>query len=145
MGGDLPLELFPVEQTPRPRPARAAAQVGDEALVRFGVQARELGEWLGLVVDPQAELGVGHGRVDEQRGRLLAALVAARRLTGLQGNDQSLGERQGTRSVVCLPRLSNDREFEPLPPASVLGNVRIPSRASALFRARGRALIRRNT
>src|SRR5688572_17104254 len=90
MGGDLPLELFPVEQTPRPRPARAAAQVGDEALVRFGVQARQLGEWLGMVVDPQAELGVGLGRVDEQRGRLLAALVAARRLAGLQRRDELL-------------------------------------------------------
>ena len=46
------------------------------------VETRELLERLRMVVDPQVEIGVVLGRVDEERGRLLAALVAAGVLAG---------------------------------------------------------------
>src|SRR5688572_25215615 len=74
---NLLLDQVPVEHAPRPRLARAAAHERDEALVRLVVQPPQLDQRLAVVVDPQAELGVLLGRIDEQRGRLLAALVAA--------------------------------------------------------------------
>ena len=50
------------------------------ALAADLLQPLELGERIGVVVDAQVEVGVFLGRMDEQRGGLLAALVAARRL-----------------------------------------------------------------
>src|SRR4051794_34980638 len=82
----------PVEDAPWARLARAAAHERNEALVRLLVKAPELGERLRVIVDTDVELGIRLGGVDPQRRRLLAALVAAGGLTGLERGDQSLGE-----------------------------------------------------
>ena len=50
------------------------------ALARHLLQAGELGEGIGMVVDAQVVEGVILAVVDQQRGGLLAALVAAGRL-----------------------------------------------------------------
>ena len=68
--------------------ARAAFQVGHEALVRLVVEPGELGERIDVVVDTQIEIRILLGRIDQERGRLPSALVAAGRLTGLQRFNQ---------------------------------------------------------
>src|SRR5215210_1639640 len=60
----------------------------DPALAADFLKTRELLERLRMVVDPQVEIGVVLGRVDEERGRLLAALVAAGILARFQGRNQ---------------------------------------------------------
>src|SRR5574341_1295510 len=90
---DLLLDHAAVIDAERPLPARAALEVGDEALVRLFVEALELGQRIGVIVDADAEVGISLGRADEERRRLLAALVAARGLAGLQRGDQALGKR----------------------------------------------------
>src|SRR5688572_1466824 len=82
----------PVPDSPWTRLARAALEVGHEALVRLVVEPAQLGERIGVVVHAQIELRVLLGRVDEKRGRLLAALVAAGRLAGFERTDQSFGK-----------------------------------------------------
>src|SRR6185503_18815950 len=62
MPGDLVLDGLALEDAPRPRLARAAAHEGNEALVRFLVQAPQLGQRLGVVVDAQAQLRIRLGR-----------------------------------------------------------------------------------
>src|SRR5688572_5220323 len=89
---DLLLDHVAVGDAERPRPARSALEIRHEALVRLVVQPPQLGERLGVVVDPQVEIGVGLGRADEQRRRLLAALVAARGFARLERCDQALGK-----------------------------------------------------
>src|SRR5688572_26055998 len=73
-----------VGDTPRLRLARAALQIRDKTLVRFLVQAPQLGERLGVVVHAEVQIGVLLDRKNQQRRGLLAALVAARGLAGLQ-------------------------------------------------------------
>ena len=77
-----------VADAPGTRFARAAFQVGHEALVRLVVEPGELGERIDVVVDTQIEIRILLGRIDEERGRLPSALVAAGRLTGLQRFNQ---------------------------------------------------------
>ena len=60
-------------------------------------QPFELGERIGVVVDAQVEIGPFLLAVDQQRGRLLAALVAAGGFAGLHRRDQPLREGQGWR------------------------------------------------
>jgi hypothetical protein len=60
--------------------------------VRLLVEPAQLGDRLGMIVDANRKRRVLLGRVDEQRGRLLAALVAARRIARVQRKDQSIGE-----------------------------------------------------
>src|SRR5919201_5571165 len=74
--GNLFLEARAIEHAKGPRLARRAAHVRDEPLVRLVVEAAELGERLGVVVDPQVELRVVLARVNDERRRLLASLVA---------------------------------------------------------------------
>src|SRR5438105_3667135 len=81
---------LPVENTPRPRLARPAAHERDEALVSLLVQALELCQRFCMVVDAQAELGVVLDGVDEEGGRLLAALISARRLACLERGNELL-------------------------------------------------------
>src|SRR6185503_6140801 len=93
VAGNLLLDYGTVEHAPGARLARAAAHEGDEALVRLAVQAAQLGQRVRVVVHAQAQLGILLGRVDEQRRRLLAALVAARRFAGVEGGKQAFGKR----------------------------------------------------
>ena len=65
-------------------------------LTRF--QPRQFGERIGVVVDAQIELGPFFLAVDQQRRRLLAALVAAGRLAGVQRRDQAARRTAGARS-----------------------------------------------
>ena len=74
----------------------AAGEAGDErleALQALRVQAPQLGDRLGVIVDAQVEARIVLGGVDAQRRRLLAALVAAGRLAGGQRREEPLGER----------------------------------------------------
>src|SRR3954469_11353508 len=75
MPGDFVLDRLAVEEAPWPRLARAAGHEGDEALMRLPVEAAQLREGLGVVVDPQAQLRIRLGQMDEEGRRLLAALV----------------------------------------------------------------------
>ena len=80
------------------------------------VEARELGDRLGMVVDAQVDEDVREARVaavpldDQQRRRLLAAPVAAGRLGGGEAVEQPLGERP---SRDCLERLARARRRSP--------------------------------
>src|SRR4051812_14531153 len=94
MPGDFVLDRLALEEAPRPRLARAAGHEGDEALVCLLVQPAQLREGIGVVVDAQAQLRIRLRRMDEERRRLLASLVSAGRLAGVQCAHQSLGERQ---------------------------------------------------
>ena len=84
--------------------ARQAGEERLEALEALFVQAAQLGERLGVIVDAQVEERILLGRVDQQRRRLLAALVAAGRLARLQRGQQPLGERQRRRALVSRAR-----------------------------------------
>src|SRR5258706_1159434 len=93
VAGNRFLDARAVELAPRMRLARGAAHERDEALVRLVVEAPELGGRLRMIVDAQAQLGVLLGRMDEERGRLLAALVAAGGLARFQRRDEAFSER----------------------------------------------------
>src|SRR5688500_10117671 len=84
MTRDLLLDHVAVEHAPRPGLARAALQVRDEALVRLVVQAPQLREWIGVVVDSEIQLRVVFRGADQERRGLLAALVAAGGLAGFE-------------------------------------------------------------
>src|SRR5439155_19120975 len=88
--------------------ARPAAHEGYEALVRLLVEALQLDEGLRVIVDAQVELGVLLGRMDEEGGRLLAALVAAGGLTDLKSGDQPFGKWASARSFVRVRRFADD-------------------------------------
>src|SRR5437660_8038266 len=89
-----------IEHAPGPRLARRAAHIRDEALVRLFVQAPQLGERLGVVVDPQVELRIVFARMDDERRGLLAALVAACGFARDERRDQALGK--GTRAGLLI-------------------------------------------
>ena len=69
-------------------------------------QPLEFGKRIGMVVDAQIEIGPFLLAMDQQRRRLLAALVAAGGFAGLHRRDQPLRKRQvgvgdiGLRGVV---------------------------------------------
>src|SRR5688572_18515761 len=90
--GNLFFDHRAVEDAPRPRLARAALEVGDEALVRLVVEASQLFQRIGVVVHPDVEVRVLFLEIDQERGGLPAALVSARGLAGLERRDQALGE-----------------------------------------------------
>src|SRR5688572_14522894 len=81
-----------VEHAPRPRLARAALEVGDEALVCLVVEAVELRERVGVVVHAEVQLRVLLGGAYEQGCRLLPTLVAADGFSRPERGDQALGE-----------------------------------------------------
>src|SRR3954471_8618655 len=108
MPGDFLLDRLAIEQAPRPRLARAAGHEGDEALVRFLVEAAQLREGLGVVVDPQAQLRIRLGRMNEERRRLLAALVAARCFACLERCKQALGEGKFFHFFISVCRVLDD-------------------------------------
>jgi hypothetical protein len=62
--------------------------------VRLLGEAPELGEGLGVVVDPQVNFRIVLGRMNEQGRRLPAALVAARGFAGLERCNEALSERR---------------------------------------------------
>ena len=72
-------------------PARQEGEEGLEDLLAHLVEAAELDERLGVIVDPKIEAGVGLRRVDAEGGRLLAALVPAGGLPGIEGREQAEG------------------------------------------------------
>ena len=65
-----------------------------ETLPAHLLESLELGQRVGMIVDAQIERRIVLGGVDAKRCRLLAALVAAHRLAGLQGPDQAAGKGQ---------------------------------------------------
>src|SRR5258708_15258770 len=77
-----------------PRTCRQARHERLESLEALDVEAIELGERIGMIVDPEIERRVCFGRTDQQRDRLLAALVAACRLASLHRCAEPLGEGQ---------------------------------------------------
>ena len=95
---DLLLDHRAVGDARGPRLARQAGDERLEALEALLVEAPQLGERLGVIVDAEVEERIVLGRVDQQRRGLLAALVAARRLARLERREQPLGERQAQRS-----------------------------------------------
>src|SRR5687768_10087799 len=52
------VDFLPVQDAPGARLARAAAHEGNEALVRLRVEAPELRERIGVVVDPQVKIRI---------------------------------------------------------------------------------------
>ena len=64
----------------------------DEALAADGFEALELGERVGVVVDAKVERRVFLGGVDDERGGLLAALVAAGGFAGFHCGDEAAGK-----------------------------------------------------
>ena len=57
-----------------------------------------------MIVDAQIEIRPILLAIDEQGGRLLAALVAARRFARLHRRDQAAGKRQGGVRLICRRR-----------------------------------------
>ena len=92
--------LRAVGDADRIAPARQKLREMHPALAAHLLQAREFGERIGVVVDAQVEVGLFLLAVDEQRRRLLAALVAARRLAGFHRRDQAARKRQRARCAA---------------------------------------------
>ena len=65
------------------------------ALARDLFQAGKLAQRIGVVVHPEIVEGVVLAVMDQQRGGLFAALVAARGLAGQHRRDEAPRERQG--------------------------------------------------
>ena len=91
---DVGLELGAIDEAGRILARRQELAEMRPALAAHRFQPRQLGERIGVVVDAQVEIGPFVLAVDQQRGRLLAALVAARRFARLHGGDQPARERQ---------------------------------------------------
>ena len=67
---------------------------GEEALMGDAVEAAQLGQRLGVIVHAQVEHGIGLAAPDLDGGGLLAALVAALRLPGIERRHEALREGQ---------------------------------------------------
>jgi len=65
----------------------------NEILPAYGFKPRKLGERVGVIVDAQVKLRPFLLAVDEERRRLLAALVPSGRLARLQRADEPAGKR----------------------------------------------------
>ncbi len=107
------------------------------------VQAAQLGDRFGVIVDAQIEERILLGGDDEQRGRLLAALVAARGLAGGERRQQALGERQPRARVVDARRFGEHlraRQHVAGDGILVAGDVAAPVDAGAAG-VRGRAAL----
>ncbi len=90
---DAGLDLVAIQQADR---IVAAGQAGDErleALEALFVQAAQLDDRLGVIVDAQVEARIVLVGMDAQRRGLLAALVAAGGLARGHRREQALGER----------------------------------------------------
>src|SRR3954470_4910428 len=64
------------------------------ALAAYLFEALELAKGISVVVNAQVQIGPLLVAIDQQRRRLLAALVAARGIAGAQRRDQTPRERQ---------------------------------------------------
>ena len=100
--GDAGLDHVAVERAVRVLPRRHELHVMEKPLAADAFEPRELGERIGVIVDAQADRRIFLGGPDRDRGRLLAALVAARRFAGRQRGDQPAHERLLFR---CLERV----------------------------------------
>jgi len=83
-------------------PARVLARGQERAEMHPALAAHllepfEFGQRIGVIVDAQVEIGPLLLAMNQQRRRLLAALVAARGLAGLHGCDQPL--RKGKAGI----------------------------------------------
>ena len=87
------MSLRSVRPTPSWRPARQATK-GWKRSRLTPVEAAQLEQRLGVVVDAEVELGMVLVAVDAQGRRLLAALVAAGRFARGHRRKQALGQRQ---------------------------------------------------
>src|SRR5688500_8137210 len=92
VAGNFFLDAGALERAPRARLARPAAHEGDEALVRLVVEPPQLGERVSVVVDPDVDVGIVFGRMDQQGRGLFAPLVAAGGLARLQRGNKSFRE-----------------------------------------------------
>ena len=78
-------------------PARQIFSEMHPALAADRLQPFQFGERIGVVVDAQVEIGPFLLAVNQKRGRLLAALVAARGFAGAHRRDQASRERHALR------------------------------------------------
>ena len=78
-----------------------------EPLEALFVEAPKLGDGLGVVVDAKVERGVALRRVDDERRRLLAALVAAGGLAGRHRVEEAQRERLRADALRTPPPLSS--------------------------------------
>src|SRR3954471_15940758 len=85
----------PIGDAGRPRLRRQTTNERLVALQAFSVEALELPDRLGMVIDADIEERIVLGRVYEERRSLLAALVAAGRLARREGGDEAGTEGQG--------------------------------------------------
>jgi hypothetical protein len=106
--------------------------VVQEALVGDPLQPGELGERVRVVVDADVEERVLLLVVDEHRGRLPAALVAARLLAGLERRKEAArtgGGRTRTRRPAPSPG-SRRRPASMLPATEKFGRTRCPNQGT---------------
>ena len=85
------------------------------ALARDLLQASELCQWIGVIVDAQVVERIVLPVVDQQRRRLPASLVAAGGLARPHRRNETPGERHRPLRLVDAGRLGKDRG-----PASML-------------------------
>ncbi len=95
------------------------------ALPADALEPLQLGKGIGMIIDAQIERGPFFTLVDQQRRRLLSALVAAGGLARAHRRDQALGERQRRVSVIGLRGL-----FQHLRAGSMLPAMEEPSPAT---------------
>ena len=97
---DETLRHLPVRRAIGVLGGRKGPAEGQEARLGHLVEAAELRERFGMVVDPQIEAPVRLRSLDAECRRLLAPLVAARRLARVHGREQPVHKRE--IRVACI-------------------------------------------
>src|SRR6266446_8665758 len=105
---DLGIDRVAISDADRVAPARNESAEMNEMLAAHPLQPFELGERIGMIVDPQIEVGPLLLAMDQQCGRLLAALIAAGCLAGLHGGDQTAREGERARLRIGGRGLAED-------------------------------------
>lgn len=82
----------PIPDTPGPLSGGKEFREMDKALMAHPLEPGQLGQWIGMVINPQIEAGILLAGVNAQGRTLLAAFVAPRGFAGLQGQDQAPGK-----------------------------------------------------
>src|SRR5688572_5948686 len=136
---DRRLHFRTIGDPPRPCLAGQAREHRLVALEALFVQAQQFADRLVAVVDADVEERIALARVNEQRGRLLASLVAARLLAGGERGDEPQRKRNARVGFVGPRRRGDDlRPGEHVPRDRIVHTLDVAAPLDALRTGVGR-------